>query len=53
MNFQFPVSPETKQVIEVSIGYMNSYKQVYLNEGHVLKSIPEKAKYVHGEKQPR
>jgi hypothetical protein len=37
--FQFPVSPETKQVIEVSIGNMISYKQVYLNEGHVLKSL--------------
>jgi ATP-dependent Clp protease ATP-binding subunit ClpA len=37
--FQFPVSPETKQVMEVSIGYMISYKQVYLNEGHVLKSL--------------
>lgn len=37
--FQFPVSPETKLVMEISIGYMNSYKQVYLNEGHVLKSI--------------
>ncbi|MBT2638302.1 MULTISPECIES: GNAT family N-acetyltransferase [unclassified Bacillus (in: firmicutes)] len=37
--FHFPVSAETKQVMEVSIGYMNSYNQVYLNEGHVLKSL--------------
>jgi hypothetical protein len=36
---EFPVSAETKQVMGVSIGYMNSYKQVYLNEGHVLKSL--------------
>ncbi|RSD25431.1 hypothetical protein [Mesobacillus subterraneus] len=37
--FKSPVSTETKQVLQVSINYMNSYNQIYLNLGHVIKAL--------------
>lgn len=37
--FHFPVTCETKQVLEIAVSYMHTYKQVYLNEGHVIKAL--------------
>ncbi|MFD2751680.1 GNAT family N-acetyltransferase [Virgibacillus siamensis] len=37
--FNVSVTEEVINVFEVAIGIMNRYNQVYLNEGHVLKSL--------------
>ncbi|MEH7885741.1 GNAT family N-acetyltransferase [Bacillus sp. JJ1609] len=37
--FKMPVSLDTKQVLEEAVGYMRGYKQIFLNEGHVLKAL--------------
>ncbi|WP_139378382.1 GNAT family N-acetyltransferase [Mesobacillus jeotgali] len=37
--FHTHVTCSTKRVLDVSVSYMHSYKQVYLNEGHVIKAL--------------
>lgn len=37
--FHCLVSEEVAKVLEVSIGYMNRYNQIFINEGHVLKAL--------------
>jgi hypothetical protein len=37
--FHVPVTCATKRVLEAAVRYMHTYKQVYLNEGHVIKAL--------------
>lgn len=45
--FNLPVSLKTKQILDEAIGFMRGYKQIYLNEGHVLNALVESG-YVDG-----
>jgi len=37
--FNVPVSKELLTVMDLAVEYMKKYKQVYLNEGHILKAL--------------
>jgi N-acetylglutamate synthase-like GNAT family acetyltransferase len=37
--FNMPINEEVVRIIDVSVGYMKRYNQVYLNEGHLLKAL--------------
>ncbi|PGZ95567.1 GNAT family N-acetyltransferase, partial [Bacillus pseudomycoides] len=37
--FNMPISEKTLEVIQLAEKYMQKYKQVYINEGHIIKAL--------------